>query len=175
MNHLYGFLKILHVLNATLGIGLEIFVALHLWDVWQRVVLVNNYSELHQHVQKALTLQFTIILPLLLVQIVTGFWIIGVQEYSWHLFWVHSSLFGLLILIGLWLWVVYQLLVWRTQLSMALQMMPRQDPGFHPMTDQGFSPKKNSDLMKPRLLNFASWMSLGVVVILIGLMASRMQ
>jgi len=89
---LYDFLKIFHILSATLlltGIALSVIA-------WKKS---NDIAALFQNIQVK---TFALIIPFAVLQLVTGFTIISLEEYDLSEIWIIGSISAFIIVIISW-------------------------------------------------------------------------
>ena len=100
---LYDFLKILHILSATMLLA-SLGVNIHLW---------MNYPRPREAATVAYRIQaqtFTLILPLILVQLGTGFTMLSLEQNDFNQTWIVGSVLGFVTVVGSWFSFIYFLL-----------------------------------------------------------------
>ena len=95
---LYFTLKIFHVISGAIVFCSAFIVPLY-WIIEKKPTDI--------FCQKTLTLALFITLPFLLLQLVTGFTIIGIKQYSIHLPWVWGTFTGFMVLFLSWFLALY--------------------------------------------------------------------
>lgn len=100
---LYDCLKIIHILSATLLLT-SIAYSCHLWQKWRRPREAAVMSESVQ------TQTWMIIIPIALIQLVTGFTMISLKQEDLSQTWIVGSVLGFVIVIGSWFSFIYFLL-----------------------------------------------------------------
>lgn len=113
---LYNSLKILHIISATLVLT-SIAYSFHLW----RSMLQRNNIQISDRIQ---TQTAFIIIPFALVQLATGFTMIGLDEPSFSHFWISGSVISFIVAILSWLGFMYFLLL-SQQVTVSVDRRPR--------------------------------------------------
>jgi uncharacterized membrane protein len=101
---LYSWLKVTHILSATLLL-LSIAYSGHLWQKY-----MHNLETVPHAIQRIQTQTGLIIIPLAIVQLITGFSIISLQHYPMSELWISGSVIGFITMIASWLGFIYFLL-----------------------------------------------------------------
>lgn len=101
---LYSWLKIAHILSATLLL-LSIAYSGYLWR--RSTQYLEAAPSLIQRIQTQTGL---VIIPLAIVQLITGFSIISLQHYAMTELWISGSVIGFIIMMASWLGFMYFLL-----------------------------------------------------------------
>lgn len=100
---LYVYLKMFHIISASCVLT-SIVYSFHLW----RTILPHNLSAISERIQKQTSL---IIIPFAVLQLATGFTMISLKRYSWHLFWLGGSVISFITAILSWFGFLYFLLL----------------------------------------------------------------
>ena len=114
---LYDLFKLIHIGSAAIVVASLFIPALY----WQH----QSSDSLNQRARKALRIAWFITLPALMIQMITGFTIIGLQGYSMHAPWVMVTFAGFGLLILTWMLAIYSLAMrqlsrWRTCLVLCM-------------------------------------------------------
>ncbi len=97
---LYDYLKILHILSATLVLT-SMAYSYYLWRT-------ENTTTTALRIQ---TQTWLIIVPFALIQLLTGFTMISLKHYDLSEFWISGSVLSFIILVSSWLGFIYFLLM----------------------------------------------------------------
>jgi uncharacterized membrane protein len=100
----YILIKILHILSAALlitGMGYS-------YHLWRHTRSPRDGAIRNEHIQ---TLTWLIILPLAIIQFVTGFLMISLKNEALSQTWIIGSILGFVIAIGGWISFIYSLLL----------------------------------------------------------------
>lgn len=100
---LYVYLKMFHIISASCVLT-SIVYSFHLW----RTILPHNLPAISERIQKQTSL---IIIPFAVLQLATGFTMISLKRYSWHLFWLGGSVISFITAILSWFGFLYFLLL----------------------------------------------------------------
>lgn len=100
---LYIYLKIFHIISASCVLT-SIGYSFHLW----RSMHPRNLSTVSDQIQKQTS---QIIIPFAVFQLATGFTMISLKRYSWHLFWLSGSVISFITAIASWFGFIYFLLL----------------------------------------------------------------
>jgi uncharacterized membrane protein len=101
---LYNYLKILHIFCASL---LVTSMAYSFW-LWRERRSARVSAVVAQRIQ---TQTWLIIIPVALLQLLSGFTMISLQEEDLTQFWIVGSVIGYVVLIGSWVSFLYFLLL----------------------------------------------------------------
>jgi hypothetical protein len=102
---LYNCLKIFHILSATLLLMSMIYS----YVIWQLSLKSNKNTAIAANsIQKT---TFLLILPLAVIQLLTGFTMISIKSTDLTQLWVSGSITGFIIGVGAWFGFVYSLLL----------------------------------------------------------------
>src|SRR3990167_6558119 len=97
---LYFLLKILHILNAVVLLTGMAYCIQH----WRSLPKLSDSMTGFDAIQRITGL---VILPLAVLQLTTGFTIIGVKQYDISEFWVGGSLISFILVIISWVAFIY--------------------------------------------------------------------
>ncbi len=100
---LYIYLKMFHIISASCVLT-SIVYSFHLW----RSIQTHNLSTISDRIQKQTSL---VIIPFAVFQLATGFTMISLKRYSWHLFWLSGSVISFITAIVSWFGFIYFLLL----------------------------------------------------------------
>ncbi len=114
---LYNSLKILHILSATLVLT-SILYSFHLW----RLMLQQDKTSIAERIQ---TQTAFVIIPFALIQLATGFTMIGLDQAHFSRFWISGSIMSFIVAIMSWLGFMYFLLL-SQQIDLASQNNPSE-------------------------------------------------
>lgn len=117
----YEYLKILHVISASLIIG-SILYSCQLWLAMQRD---QDGFPLFHRIQKQTAI---VIIPATLIQLGTGFTLISLQHYGLDEAWIGTSITGFLVMVASWLGFIFFLTASQKQLQQKQQDGHRPDP-----------------------------------------------
>lgn len=95
---MYFFLKVVHICVGILAMGVGFGLVLRL-----RYASKRNLEHFALVVKQALLLNWVIVVPALLLQLLLGFSIVGIKGYSLHQFWVYCTFIGYFFLLISWL------------------------------------------------------------------------
>lgn len=101
---LYYYFKIFHVITAALlltSMGYS-------YSLWRRMRINGRNIAVAEQIQIQ---TWSIIVPLAIIQLATGFTMISVQHYNLSQLWVTGSVIGFIIVIGSWFSFIYFLLL----------------------------------------------------------------
>ena len=100
---LYIYLKIFHIISAS-AVLTSIVYSFHLW----RSIHPHNLTTISDRIQKQTSL---IIIPFAVLQLATGFTMMSLKRYNWHLFWISGSVISFITAITSWFGFIYFLLL----------------------------------------------------------------
>ena len=101
---LYSCLKIIHILGATV----LLMTMAYCIRLWREIQFPQHNSESFERIQ---SFTWLIIVPVVLIQLVTGFTIINVQHEDFSQTWVTASAVGFIVLIAGWFSFIYFLML----------------------------------------------------------------
>lgn len=117
----YLIAKTIHILSSTLLLGSGLCIAFFMY----RSKYTANMHEKYFAVRNTVLADLVLTTPAVIIQPLTGFWLMYLTGYSWTSFWILLSL-GLYVFIGLfWLPVVYLQFKLRNLLA---QCLANQEP-----------------------------------------------
>lgn len=99
----YLYLKMFHIISAACVLT-SIIYSFHLW----RSIHPHNLSAISDRIQKQTSL---IIIPFSVLQLATGFTMISLKRYNWHLIWLGGSVISFITAIVSWFCFLYFLLL----------------------------------------------------------------
>ncbi len=100
---IYIYLKILHILSASFVLT-SMAYSFHLW----RSIHPHNLATISERIQKQTSL---VIVPFALFQLGTGFTLMSLQHYNWHLLWIGASVMSFIAAIAGWFGFLYFLVL----------------------------------------------------------------
>ena len=118
---MYEYLKILHIVSASLVIG-SILYSCQLWLAMQRA---QDGFPLFHRIQKQTAL---VIIPATLIQLGTGFTLISLQHYGLDEAWIGTSITGFLVMVASWLGFIFFLTAAQKQLQQNQFRHSQPDP-----------------------------------------------
>jgi len=89
---------------SAAGVLTSIIYSFHLW----RSIHPHNLAAISDRIQRQTSL---IIIPFAVVQLATGFTMISLQRYNWHLLWIGGSVISFITAIASWFGFIYFLLL----------------------------------------------------------------
>ncbi|MDF1759219.1 MAG: DUF2269 family protein [Coxiellaceae bacterium] len=103
---LYFYVKTLHIICAAWVIGLASALSLH--------VVLTQHSQSTEMMQRSvsrwLRWNWLLVMPVVLLQLVIGFTIIGIRQYTLYMYWVEGTFIGYLLVILSWVFASYCLM-----------------------------------------------------------------